>query len=125
MSFNWGRSQVCSKAFFLLQLLIGLWIELKSTYKAHTVLFLQTGLFVCGSASVPRLFLLFRIHPRDKQDVAYRLTLGARAVAYNEKGVPFQGPFPNQILSTQIYVNVTYDQEVSVTPSKDMFEVCL
>uniref|UniRef100_A0A7N6ADK2 Sialate O-acetylesterase domain-containing protein n=1 Tax=Anabas testudineus TaxID=64144 RepID=A0A7N6ADK2_ANATE len=64
------------------------------------------------------------IHPRDKQDVAYRLTLGARAVAYNEKEVPFLGPFPNQILSTQIYVNVTYDQEVSVTPSKDIFEIC-
>ncbi|KAF3693001.1 Sialate O-acetylesterase [Channa argus] len=64
------------------------------------------------------------IHPRDKQDVAYRLTLGARAVAYNEKAVPFLGPFPSQILYTGIYVNITYDQELSVTPSKDIFETC-
>ncbi|XP_008279893.1 sialate O-acetylesterase [Stegastes partitus] len=64
------------------------------------------------------------IHPRDKQDVAYRLTLGARAVAYNEKDVPFLGPFPTQILSTQMYVNITYDQAISVTPSRDIFELC-
>ncbi|XP_078102720.1 sialate O-acetylesterase [Sander vitreus] len=64
------------------------------------------------------------IHPRDKQDVAYRLTLGARAVAYNEKDVSFLGPFPDTILVTQMYVNVTYDQKVYVTPSKDTFEIC-
>ncbi|XP_026171215.1 sialate O-acetylesterase [Mastacembelus armatus] len=64
------------------------------------------------------------IHPRYKQDVAYRLTLGARAVAYKEKDVPFQGPFCNQIILTQTYVHITYDQEVSVTPSKDIFEIC-
>lgn len=67
----------------------------------------------------------FRIHPRNKQDVAYRLTLGARAVAYNEKDVPFLGPFPHQILSTPTYVNITYDQTVSVAPSNDTFEVLL
>ncbi|XP_077421855.1 sialate O-acetylesterase [Vanacampus margaritifer] len=64
------------------------------------------------------------IHPRDKQDVAYRLTLGARAVAYNEKDVAFLGPFPKQILSTPMYVNITYDQAVAVKPSKDIFEIC-
>ncbi|XP_076000886.1 sialate O-acetylesterase [Genypterus blacodes] len=64
------------------------------------------------------------IHPRDKQDVAYRLTLGARAVAYNEKGVNFRGPFPARILITPGYLNITYDQPVSVTPSKDIFEIC-
>lgn len=64
------------------------------------------------------------IHPRDKQDVAYRLTLGARAVAYNEKDVSFLGPFPVQILSSQTFVNITYDQSVAVTYSKDVFEVC-
>lgn len=64
------------------------------------------------------------IHPRDKQDVAYRLTLGARAVAYNEKDVSFQGPFPNRLIFTQMYVNITYDPAVSVTPSKDIFEIC-
>lgn len=64
------------------------------------------------------------IHPRDKQDVAYRLTLGARAVAYNEKDVPFLGPFPSQVLSTPMTVKITYDQTVSVTSSKDIFEIC-
>lgn len=66
-----------------------------------------------------------RIHPRDKQDVAYRLTLGARAVAYNEKDVQFLGPFPNNIMSLEMYVNITYDQMVSVTPSENIFEVSL
>ncbi|XP_068569165.1 sialate O-acetylesterase-like [Cebidichthys violaceus] len=64
------------------------------------------------------------IHPRDKQDVAYRLTLGARAVAYNEKNVSFQGPFPKIIHSAHEFINITYDQKVSVTPSKDVFEIC-
>ncbi|XP_070761395.1 sialate O-acetylesterase isoform X2 [Enoplosus armatus] len=64
------------------------------------------------------------IHPRDKQDVAYRLTLGARVVAYNEKDLPFLGPFPKQIQSTRMYVSITYDQTVSVTPSNDIFEIC-
>lgn len=68
-------------------------------------------------------FFCFRIHPRDKQDVAYRLTLGARAVAYEEENVPFLGPFPKEIASTQMYINITYDQAVSVTSSKDIFEV--
>ncbi|XP_057694725.1 sialate O-acetylesterase-like isoform X1 [Corythoichthys intestinalis] len=64
------------------------------------------------------------IHPRDKQDVAYRLTLGARAVAYNEKDVAFLGPFPKHILSNPMYVNITYDQAIAVKPSKDIFEIC-
>lgn len=64
------------------------------------------------------------IHPRDKQDVAFRLTLGARAVAYNEEGVVFQGPFPSQILSSDIYINITYDKNISVSPSYYTFEVC-
>lgn len=71
------------------------------------------------------MLFCFRIHPRDKQDVAYRLTLGARAVAYNEKDVPFLGPFPHQILSSPTCVNITYDQTVSVAPSNDTFEVRL
>ncbi|XP_014871091.1 sialate O-acetylesterase [Poecilia latipinna] len=64
------------------------------------------------------------IHPRDKQDVAYRLTLGARAVAYGEKGISFQGPFPKVIVPSKSTVNVTYDQGIFVTPSKDIFEIC-
>ncbi|KAL7400798.1 hypothetical protein ABVT39_017977 [Epinephelus coioides] len=64
------------------------------------------------------------IHPRDKQDVAYRLTLGARAVAYNEKGVAFQGPFPKQILDNRTHVIVNYDQKISVNKSDQIFEIC-
>ncbi|XP_061916498.1 sialate O-acetylesterase isoform X1 [Entelurus aequoreus] len=64
------------------------------------------------------------IHPRDKQDVAYRLTLGAMAVAYNDKDVVFLGPFPRKILSTRKRVIVTYDQAVSVKLSEDIFELC-
>ena len=32
------------------------------------------------------------IHPRDKASVADRLVIGARAIAYGEKNVDFQGP---------------------------------
>ncbi|KAM9733292.1 sialate O-acetylesterase isoform 1-T1 [Menidia menidia] len=64
------------------------------------------------------------IHPRDKQDVAYRLAVGARAVAYGEKGVAFLGPFPVQILHTEVFISVTYDQQISVTVSKNIFEIC-
>ncbi|KAI4828744.1 hypothetical protein KUCAC02_022820, partial [Chaenocephalus aceratus] len=64
------------------------------------------------------------IHPQDKQDVAFRLSLGARAVAYGEQDVAFRGPFPSQILSTPNYLEVAYDQEVSVTSSENIFEIC-
>ncbi|XP_056139956.1 sialate O-acetylesterase [Lampris incognitus] len=64
------------------------------------------------------------IHPRDKQDVAYRLTLGARAVAYGDKDVQFLGPFPYKILVAQAHLNVTYDQTISINPSQDIFEIC-
>ncbi|CAN9511542.1 unnamed protein product [Ophioblennius macclurei] len=64
------------------------------------------------------------IHPRDKQDVAYRLTLGARAVAYNQTDVVFLGPFPKEILTLQKSIVVHYDQAISVAPSKDIFEIC-
>ncbi|KAK3600187.1 hypothetical protein CHS0354_001903 [Potamilus streckersoni] len=36
------------------------------------------------------------VHPRDKEDVASRLVLAARAVAYGEKGLDFQGPYPTR-----------------------------
>ncbi|XP_036393345.1 sialate O-acetylesterase-like isoform X3 [Megalops cyprinoides] len=64
------------------------------------------------------------IHPRNKQDVAYRLTLGARAVAYGDKGVSFQGPFPVKVLLKGDSINITYTKSVSVTRSKTIFEIC-
>ncbi|XP_041513398.1 sialate O-acetylesterase [Microtus oregoni] len=56
------------------------------------------------------------IHPRDKQTVAYRLHLGARAVAYGEKNLTFQGPLPKKIelLAHNGLLSLTYDQEIKV-----------
>ncbi|NXX74426.1 SIAE acetylesterase, partial [Urocolius indicus] len=67
------------------------------------------------------------IHPRDKQNVARRLQLGARAVAYGEKELVFQGPFPtNAVLElSRALLNITYDQEL-VWRRRDTqgFELC-
>ncbi|NWU97099.1 SIAE acetylesterase, partial [Upupa epops] len=54
------------------------------------------------------------IHPRDKQTVAQRLLLGARAVAYGEKNLVFQGPYPTRAVLevTSGLLNMTYDQEL-------------
>ncbi|XP_063291972.1 sialate O-acetylesterase [Pelobates fuscus] len=65
------------------------------------------------------------IHPRDKQTVAYRLYLGARAIAYGDK-ISFRGPFPEKmdVDYSASYINITYDQEILVTPSnQSLFEV--
>ncbi|KFV84939.1 Sialate O-acetylesterase, partial [Struthio camelus australis] len=54
------------------------------------------------------------IHPRDKRNVAHRLHLGARAVAYGEKGLVFQGPYPTRatVDVARGLINVTYNQEL-------------
>ncbi|XP_060160206.1 sialate O-acetylesterase isoform X3 [Globicephala melas] len=54
-------------------------------------------------------------HPRDKQTVAYRLHLGARAVAYGAK-LTFQGPLPQKIelLGDMGLLNLTYSQPIQV-----------
>nr|XP_031299309.1 sialate O-acetylesterase [Camelus dromedarius] len=65
------------------------------------------------------------IHPRDKQTVAYRLHLGARAVAYGEK-LTFQGPVPQKIelLASQGLLNLTYSQEIQVQrQDNETFEI--
>ncbi|NWS82725.1 SIAE acetylesterase, partial [Toxostoma redivivum] len=67
------------------------------------------------------------IHPRDKQNVAHRLLLGARAVAYGDKDVVFQGPYPTRAILevTRGLLNVTYSQEL-ICRQRDAqaFEVC-
>ncbi|XP_021107566.1 sialate O-acetylesterase isoform X1 [Heterocephalus glaber] len=66
------------------------------------------------------------IHPRDKQTVAYRLHLGARAVAYGEKNLIFQGPLPEKIelLAHKGLLNVTYYQKIQVQrQDKKIFEI--
>ncbi|NXV91974.1 SIAE acetylesterase, partial [Calonectris borealis] len=73
------------------------------------------------------LLFLGSIHPRDKQNVAHRLHLGARAVAYGEKDLVFQGPYPTRAVLevTRGLLNLTYSQEV-VRRQRDTraFEVC-
>ncbi|KAL2096066.1 hypothetical protein ACEWY4_008214 [Coilia grayii] len=64
------------------------------------------------------------IHPRFKEEVAFRLSLGARAVAYGEKGVAHQGPFPSAVDVKDTYLTVTYNQNISAEFSKDIFEIC-
>ncbi|NXG23449.1 SIAE acetylesterase, partial [Grallaria varia] len=67
------------------------------------------------------------IHPRDKENVARRLLLGARAVAYGDKDLVFQGPYPIRVVLevTRGLLNITYSQEL-VCRQRDMqsFEVC-
>ncbi|XP_069470638.1 sialate O-acetylesterase isoform X1 [Ambystoma mexicanum] len=66
------------------------------------------------------------IHPRDKQSVARRLSLGARAVAYGETGISFQGPFPEKITiaAADAYMNITYNQKLHTMPANcSIFEV--
>ncbi|XP_024413174.1 sialate O-acetylesterase isoform X1 [Desmodus rotundus] len=66
------------------------------------------------------------IHPRDKQTAAYRLHLGARAVAYGEKQLTFQGPLPEKIelLADEGLLNLTYSQQILVRRQDDrIFEV--
>ncbi|KAM6045027.1 sialate O-acetylesterase isoform 4-T4 [Theristicus caerulescens] len=60
------------------------------------------------------LLFLGSIHPRDKQNVAHRLHLGARAVAYGEKDLVFQGPYPIRAVLevSKALLNLTYNQEL-------------
>ncbi|XP_067275157.1 sialate O-acetylesterase [Pseudorasbora parva] len=67
------------------------------------------------------------IHPEDKQDVAFRLVLGARAVAYGEKNVSFQGPFPTQAILNQSSISIVFNQDINATLDKNdgrFFEIC-
>ncbi|NXN99928.1 SIAE acetylesterase, partial [Rhinopomastus cyanomelas] len=105
-----------------------------STYRRHSpddgfarLRWHQTAdLGVVPNARMPRTFMAVAmdlgdehspygsIHPRDKQTVAQRLQLGARAVAYGEKNLVFQGPYPTRAVLevTRGLLNITYDQEL-------------
>lgn len=73
------------------------------------------------------------IHPRDKTDVADRLILGAREIAYNEKTY-WTGPIADKIIVPKIYsgsVNITVTYKMSSLQSmgievrnKTGFQVC-
>uniref|UniRef100_H3AYI4 Sialic acid acetylesterase n=1 Tax=Latimeria chalumnae TaxID=7897 RepID=H3AYI4_LATCH len=67
-----------------------------------------------------------RIHPRYKQDVAYRLHLGARALVYGESKLVYQGPFPYQIKVHQSkeLISITYKQKLYINHlNSSLFEV--
>uniref|UniRef100_A0A8D0BS21 Sialic acid acetylesterase n=1 Tax=Salvator merianae TaxID=96440 RepID=A0A8D0BS21_SALMN len=67
------------------------------------------------------------IHPRDKQSVAYRLYLGALALAYAEKSTVFQGPYPQNIQVDVLHKNITVTYEESIllrNLDNKTFEVC-
>lgn len=67
---------------------------------------------ICFNSIVSSFFPL-SIHPRDKQDVAYRLMRGALNVAYGHSDVTYKGPFPSQFHVTgsgaQRTVTIQYD----------------
>ncbi|XP_071824348.1 sialate O-acetylesterase-like isoform X2 [Apostichopus japonicus] len=65
------------------------------------------------------------IHPRDKQDVAHRLVLGARAIGYNEAYTEFQGPYPRRVCGiTNNKIVVDYQFSDVKLISGKLFEVC-
>ncbi|XP_066929967.1 sialate O-acetylesterase-like [Clytia hemisphaerica] len=70
------------------------------------------------------------VHPRDKNTVAYRLSLGARAMVYGEINITFQGAIMEscKIMSMEgkSYVRVSFrgaDEEGLLIKSHDGFEV--
>ncbi|NXS97771.1 SIAE acetylesterase, partial [Jacana jacana] len=87
----------------------------------------DTGLKPWPTDPATSLLFLGSIHPRDKQNVARRLQLGARAVAYGEKDLVFQGPYPTRAVLevTKGLLNLTYSQEL-VCRRRDIqaFEIC-
>ncbi|KAL4233116.1 hypothetical protein ACF0H5_007801 [Mactra antiquata] len=66
------------------------------------------------------------IHPRDKQDVAVRLALAGRGVAYGENSLDFQGPFPSNFQTNNHTMTIEFDHGTSAIDvrSNDDFEVC-
>ncbi|XP_067675186.1 sialate O-acetylesterase-like isoform X2 [Haliotis asinina] len=66
------------------------------------------------------------VHPRYKQDVARRLVLAARAVAYKEPGVKYQGPFPKTVTNNKAHhtINLIYNYGPIMVQSNNGFDVC-
>ncbi|CAH1269674.1 SIAE [Branchiostoma lanceolatum] len=66
------------------------------------------------------------VHPQDKQDMGTRLSLAARAVAYGDKNIKFQGPFPSSLELGSSTVVVLYGPEAGhiEVRSTGGFEVC-
>ena len=71
------------------------------------------------------LFHMVSIHPRYKQDVARRLEVAARAVAYNDKTVKYQGPFPKTVSEDKAHntLHIVYNHGPIEVKNNDGFEV--
>ena len=56
----------------------------------------------------------FRIHPRYKRQIAYRLALGAYQIAYGDNSEGrFQGPFPTAFDESDGTLTITYDDNTA------------
>ncbi|XP_060572916.1 sialate O-acetylesterase-like [Ruditapes philippinarum] len=66
------------------------------------------------------------IHPRDKQDVAKRLALAGRAVAYKETNLDFQGPIPTSItqMTNKLVIEFDHGNSAIEVRATDGFELC-
>lgn len=66
------------------------------------------------------------IHPRDKQDVAQRLALAGRAVAYGESNLDYQGPIPSDYTMAGHTLVIEFDHGNSAIEvrSNHGFEIC-
>ncbi|XP_033027909.1 sialate O-acetylesterase [Lacerta agilis] len=67
------------------------------------------------------------IHPRDKQTVASRLLRGALALAYGDKTIVFQGPYPERVEVDVAHksINVSYKGDIQLRRlTNNTFEVC-
>lgn len=67
------------------------------------------------------------IHPRDKQDVAERLSLSGRAVAYGDSNIDFQGPIPSMFtLNSDHTLTIEFDYGNSAIEVRQNqgFELC-
>ncbi|XP_053222457.1 sialate O-acetylesterase isoform X1 [Podarcis raffonei] len=67
------------------------------------------------------------IHPRDKQTVASRLLRGALALAYGDKSIAFQGPYPERVEVdvARKSINVSYKGDILLRRlTNNTFEVC-
>ena len=81
-------------------------------------------MFLCFALNISSHF---RIHPRYKQDIADRLFLAARNVAYGEQEIKIQGPFPTglQLDASTNLLTVEYDngKDVLQVNTNNGFEV--
>ncbi|XP_030831013.1 sialate O-acetylesterase [Strongylocentrotus purpuratus] len=88
----------------------------------------QPNVFMAVAVDLPDLTSPYEaIHPRYKQDVANRLTLGARAVAYGEGDVVYQGPFPTAVIriaSADLLVEFDDGKDVLRMNNASGFDAC-